>query len=388
MRKYLTIAGLLIVGSIVFSSMTGLAQSFRSSDNLVVGKSETVDSALFAGGRNIDIAGTINGDLFCAGMNVSISGKVKGDVFCAAQSLRVSGEIEGSVKLAGQTVNFSSPKVAKAGVVGQTVTIDSATEVTQDAQLAGQDLTVNGDVGRDLAVAGQNVVIANKVGRDVTGSVEKLTLSSGAEVGGDLDYTSTTEAVIQDGAVVSGSVNRQQPKEKQSTNFAVFKPVSILYLFFAMIIVSLVLVVAFPRLFNETNGRIMSLPGKTALIGFAGVFFTPILAILLMITVVGIPLAILILLAWMVVLFVSGPAFAYSVGARVWKRSESPMIIMLVGSVLLILLYIIPIIGFFAVVAAGLLGTGALLSEMFGLDRPAQKVTATATKSAKSKKSK
>lgn len=376
MRKYLAIAGLLVLGSIIFSAGTGLAQSFRSGDNITVAKNETVNSALFAGGRNIDIAGTVNGDVYCGGMNVTISGNIKGDVFCAAQTLRVSGDIKGSVKLAGQSVILSSPNVDKVGIAGQTVTIDRETEISQDAMLAGQDLSLNGVIGRDLAVAGQNVTIGNLVKRNVTGSVERLTLTSDAQVDGNIEYTSNNELVEQQGASVQGTITKQQPKESQKEMMP-FKPIGILYVFFAMLIISLVLVLLFPRLFNKTNERISILPGKTALIGVAGIFLSPIVIGLLAATIVGIPLAILMFLAWIIVLFLSGPTLAYTIGKKVWKSATSPMLIMLVGSLLLVVLYVIPIIGFFAVLTAGILGTGAILSEMFNLAEPQAKIKKT-----------
>ncbi|MCA9344417.1 polymer-forming cytoskeletal protein [Candidatus Saccharibacteria bacterium] len=376
MRKYLTIAGLLILGSVVFTTTSGFAQSFRSGDNITVAQSETVDSALFAGGRNIDIAGRVNGDVYCAGMNVTVSGTVKGDVFCAAQTLRVSGVIEGSVKLAGQSVILSSPTVDKVGIAGQTVTIDRETEISQDVMLAGQDLSVNGVVGRDLAVAGQNVSIGNLVKRNVSGNVERLTLTSDAQVDGNIEYTSNNDLVEQQGASVQGNTTREQPKENQKENIP-FKPIGMLYILFAMLIISLVLVLLFPRLFNKTNERISILPGKTALIGVAGIFLSPIVIGLLAATIVGIPLAILMFLAWIIVLFLSGPTLAYTIGKKVWKSATSPMLIMLVGSLLLVVLYVIPIIGFFAVLTAGILGTGAILSEMFNLAEPQAKIKKT-----------
>ncbi len=369
MRKNLLIAGLLVIGSLIFVSASGLAESVRSGDNITVAKGETVDSVLFTAGRNIDIAGTVNGDVYCAGMNVSVSGTVNGDIFCAAQTLRVSGEVEGSVKLAGQTVNIDSPMLEKVGAVGQSLTIDSQTKVEQDALLAGQDISLNGPIGRDLAVAGQNVTLSSEVKRNINGDVENLRLTSDARVGGDIEFTSANDLDRQDRAEVNGEITRLQPEVNKDVNNA-FMPIGVLYLLFAVTILALVLVLLFPGLFSATDSRIAINPGKTFLIGLAGIFLGPVLIGVLLATVVGIPLAILGILAWLVLLMLSGPTFAYSIGRKVWSKGQSQMLVMLVGALLLVVLSVLPIIGFFVVVLSGIFGLGALLSEMFGLQPP------------------
>jgi predicted membrane protein len=86
--------------------------------------------------------------------------------------------------------------------------------------------------------------------------------------------------------------------------------------------------------------------------------------LLLMLTVVGIPFALLLLAAWILVQALAGVMSAYYLGRKIWRRQRNPVLIMLVGSVLLIILYFIPFVGFIALVAALLLGTGMLLQEL------------------------
>jgi cytoskeletal protein CcmA (bactofilin family) len=114
------------VAVLSLAALTGIAgaQNFKSGDNVTVMSNEIVDSMLFAGGKNINIAGTVNGDVYCAGQTIAITGTINGDVFCAGQTITVSGTVNGSVRLAGQIVTLS-------GVID-----DSAT-------IGAQDLTIH-----------------------------------------------------------------------------------------------------------------------------------------------------------------------------------------------------------------------------------------------------
>lgn len=373
-KKFLFLGAVFLLGSLLFMNKSGFAQNIRSGDNVSIISSENIDSALFTAGKNIDIAGTVNGDVYCAGMNVTISGSVKGDIFCAAQTVRVSGKVDGSIKLAGQVITLTSENIRNAGLAGQTITIDSKTNINQDLIVGGQDVTINGTVSRDLLIGAQNLIIDSKINRDIKGEVENLTLAKNAVIGRDIDFTSKNNINRQDGSKVNGKITKRQVKEKEDNKS--FIPFGILYAYFALTIVSLVLILVFPSLFNATFQRIDLNIGKSALIGFAGLFLTPIIVTVMFMTVVGIPLAILLLLAWIVTLLLTGPTAAYFVGKKVWKNSKSTMLTMLIGSLLVITSYIIPVVGVFVMLVVGVIGEGALLSELFNVSKPQTKKSA------------
>ena len=91
---------------------------------------------------------------------------------------------------------------------------------------------------------------------------------------------------------------------------------------------------------------------------------------------IGIPLGILLMLIYFLVLFVSGPTFGYFLGRLILAHSKQPVLIMLVGSAVLLVLYFIPIISFFAAIAAIFFGSGIFLSEaMRRLPKPTQKIS-------------
>jgi hypothetical protein len=142
-----------------------------------------------------------------------------------------------------------------------------------------------------------------------------------------------------------------------------------------LLITALVVTALVPRVLNRVSQQGMKRPGMSLLVGFGANIAVPIIIFLLLVTIVGIPVAILLLLAWLLINLSSGIFSAYWLGRRVWKTQHNAFLIMLTGSMILILLYFIPIISIFALVLATWLGEGMLLLELKNrLPRPDYRV--------------
>lgn len=353
----------------VFGIMSkAMGQSFQTGTNVNVPESKTIDGSFYAAGRTLDINGTINGDLFCAGQNITVNANVKGDIICAGQNLHISGTVDGDIRAAGQTISINAKVGHSVTAAGQSFTLESTGSVVNDLTASSGDLNVNGKVGRDTLLNGRDVNITSSIGRDVKANVDKLTLSSTATVGGNLNYTSNNDANIEEGAKVNGKVTRTSPSPSSRKYFA---PVAVtfvwaLYMFLSLLLLSVVLSLLFPRAFHATSQQGLSHPWRSLLVGFVALFAAPILFIALMLTVVGIPLALLFGLAWFMTLVLSGPFFAYFTGRLILRNSDLPVLIMLVGAAVVLVVYLIPILGLFAIFVAITMGTGMILVESFG----------------------
>lgn len=362
------------------------AHDIRTGDNIVTAQNEVIDETLFAFGKTLDISSEVNGDIFCAGQTINVSGDVHGDVICAGQTINISGNVDGDIRLGGQTVNVSGRVDGNASIVSQTFTLQPSGEITGDLSTGAEDVSLSGPVGRDVAVAGSNVIIANTVGRNVLGSLESLELTSTAVVEGNIEYTSQNELVIDSGAVVSGSIDRNIPESNSSNSSSIFgwAIAWVIYIFLAMLVTSLVLALLIPGVLKSTTDKIIKSPWKALLIGFLASLVAPLILIILGVTVIGIPLMILFGLIWIVIVMLSGPFTAFYLGRLLLSKSGA-FLTMLVGSVVLLVIYFIPIIGIFALIAAYWLGTGMILLEL-SKRTPEQLVEATEDASPKKSK--
>jgi cytoskeletal protein CcmA (bactofilin family) len=388
MRKIKLLLGGLSMSVLLLVGYAGLANahSFRAGTNVIVSSNEKVDESLFVAGNNVDVSSEVFGDVFCAGQTVTVSGTVHGDIICAGQTVTITGAVDGDVRLAGQTVTVSGNVSGNATVASQAFTLSSTSRVGGDLTVTSKSSTLNGSVERDVAAAGETVVVASGVGRNIRGAVTDLQLASSAKVAGDIEFTSNRDVSKADGAVVSGTVTRSEPPRENdviATKTAAFGVGWLVYAFLAMLAAALALVLLFPRLFHGITNQAMPMPWKALLTGFIASLAVPVVLVVLAITLVGLPLALIVGLAWLLVLLLSGPVFGYYLGRLLLQNSRQPLLIMLAGAGLLFVLYFIPLIGALAMLAALWFGSGMLLQELFArTPRPAYTLAGTPKKKA------
>lgn len=356
--------GLVVLSALAFVGVAG-ASSFKSGNSVTVAASETINSMLFAAGSNVDIAGTVNGDVYCAGQTVTISGTVHGDVFCAGRSIIISGKIDGGVRLGGQTVTLSGTVGNSATIGAQDFIIDKNGVISRDLLGGIQNTTINGRIGRDMVAGSRTLTINGFVGRDINSGVETLAVGSTGRVGGNVEYISTTDLTVTSGGKILGTVTRTEPTNDQNKNVS---PAGIRFGWFVFVILTalalvLILVGLFPRILNDSAVLAIKKPGQTVLVGTIAAIMAPVLIVTLMFTVVGLPVAILILLVWLAIMIVSGPFAGYLLGKVMLKNQKQPVLIALAGTSVLTVTYFIPIIGFFTLLAAYLFGTGMVLMQ-------------------------
>jgi len=367
--KVFGVAVLTVILSLVAFVTVADAQTFRADQSSTIASSETVDGSAFITGSAVDIAGKVNGDLYCIGQNVTISGTVEGDVLCAAQTITFTGSASGNIRLAGQTVSVSGNVTKSASLAGQTVTIDGQAQIGQDATMLGQSVTVNGKVSRDIVIASSAATVNGAVGRNVTANVETLNLANNATVGGALNYTSPQKITMDKNAVVTGKVTytKTEVNPAKETAANAYNPVGSIVWSLMLLASAVVFALLFPSLLHRVTGSsALSVPQSllAVLVGFVAGIVMPIAIVLLMITVLGIPFALVVLLTWILILSLSGVFAAYYVGRIVWRTQTNAVLIMLVGALIIIVLLLIPIVNVLVWLLAAWYGSGVILLRL------------------------
>lgn len=234
-----------------------------------------------------------------------------------------------SLYAAGQDVTVNTNVDGSLTIAGETVSVTNDATISKDAWIAGRQVAVEGLIGRDLTIRAQNAIINGHVKGDVTYYGMNLSLGPDAVVDGDLRYYSASKAVIDDGAKVSGTIyphswrdepigNRgmmgsdhqnhmgwdDQPREERSWMHERSRfysvpgyQMSLAGAVFFGLLASLVV------LFGPTHADSMSkaafeAPLMAMVIGFFWLAGIPILAVMSAVTIVGLPLAGILLLLW------------------------------------------------------------------------------------------
>jgi hypothetical protein len=111
-------------------------------------------------------------------------------------------------------------------------------------------------------------------------------------------------------------------------------------------------------------------PGRSALIGLGIVVVPPVLVLPLFLTLVGIPVALLLLLTWVVALFLGPLPAVTAAGTRLLRGKGGIALGLLVGTVVWRgAMWLLPLIAVLLYLAALLVGLGALGSAAWNLRR-------------------
>jgi hypothetical protein len=243
----------------------------------------------------------------------------------------------------------------------------------------GQSLTIGADETVDKAVAiGGSVTVAGHVRRDAVAIGGSVTILPGASVGGDSVAIGGTVSVAE-GATLEGdnvSLGGAIPTTVGSmTRWVVGGPHMLSTFRFAsrlmravlVLIIALLIAVAFPVALTRTRAYLVDRPGLSALAGVAVLLgFVP-LCILLGVTIIGIPLipvAVMLLVALFLFGFTVSAAW---LGERLpFLREKTPVKAVALGSVVFVLVGLIPWIGTPALILAAAFSAGATLLSRFG----------------------
>lgn len=342
---------------------------------VTVAADETINDTLLALGQTVSIDGTINGDLLAFGQSVTVRGNVTGNVITAAQSVTIEGTVGGTVLGAGEGVRLENARVGRDFYgFGNGVEIAAGTNVAGNAMGFGSTIDVDGRVGIDLkGFGGNTVTVSGAVERNFDGAANTVTVESTARVGGNVTghVGNAGDLKIEDGAVIGGATSEQLVERGQRRDHNRYLNPG--YYFGQVVWLAGIFVVGLLLLWLVPILREVSLPNAVAVlrsfgIGLAAAVTLPVAALILCITVVGIPLGILTFVLGAMGLFFSKAIMAQIIGRAVLRnRPTLPhyAVTLLVGDVIILVAINLPWFGGLANLLVTLTGFGIIVSLIY-----------------------
>jgi len=130
--------------------------------------------------------------------------------------------------------------------------------------------------------------------------------------------------------------------------------------FISLIITALGIAFLFPKSLDDSAEYAKKQPFVTGFAGLLTLIITPLTLLLLVVSVVGFPLAVIIGCIFGAVVLLSTPFVAHLIGSELFPQRSHP-IRSLVGAVLLLLLYAIPVINIVTIGIVTVYGTGLVV---------------------------
>jgi hypothetical protein len=263
---------------------------------------------------------------------------VRSLLFAGAVILAFSGPWVGTA-LAQDGTSASHDQVVLTGrlVIASDETVDAAVILDGPA-------VVEGTVREVLVVLNGDADISGTVEKDVVVINGDVVIRSGAVIGGDL--VTQSAPTIEEGATIRG--DQSNPMTRFDFDFATgFAGRIAWWIAFSVsvLVLGLLLLAFAPRLFPAVQQAATADLGSSIGWGLGLFFLLPIGAVLLLVTVVGIPLGVFTLLA-LAFLYTLGYVVAtIGLGSRVMRSTQSRYVAFLGGWVVLRLLALIPFVG-------------------------------------------
>ncbi len=239
-----------------------------------------------------------------------------------------------------------------------------------DVFVAGGQITINSDINGKIVAAGGNI--------DLKGSAKNIVIS-----GGNINIHST--AVISRDAFISGgrvsnagringnltvrSENFQntgsaghvdfKKNEASQQTFGVFR---ILFTV-GFLILGIILIKLFPAQFFKVEEEMMKSTIVKTVAGFVFIIVTAVLLILVAVTVIGLPVAIISGMLFVIALMLSTSFVSFAVGRKVvdlFKFKTNDILIFIFGFIILNIIFLIPYAGGLIWIIAVSLGFGAI----------------------------
>jgi len=323
----------------------------EAKDVFAAGNNTNVDAVnasgnVFAAGNMVNVAeSTVLADIFAAGQNVSIDKtNVSGNVFAAANNIALDSVNAGDIFATAQIIDF--------------------TGTADNMYLAGGNVTLNGTATGDVYVEAESITFGDdfKVTGNLTVKAKQEPAINGVSYGSYSFVENTTDA-------------SETVKEVGIVAKVIKKITSLLYWIPAMIILSLLLIFLFGKNLDEAKDMLVTKPAGLIVTGVVGWIAIPVAAVILAITVIGIPLAAIIGLVYIILVW-AGLTFAGASLGRLVLPKLHPVLSSIIGVAILELVRIIPVVGGFVAIAADMYLIGYVL-YVFYLNKTLEKKEAT-----------
>lgn len=343
------------------------------------------DNASFAMGHDVYLAGNApvfsgdaaTEDLFMAGQHVSVQAPVTGAAHLAGRKIEVNAAVGSDLFAAGYTVTVSAPVAGDANLAGFEATL--AQGAGGNLRAGANEVTLDGTVGGYALLSAATLTMNGVVTGDATLAVDTVTFGPDARVGGALMIYASDPAnvTVPESVAPAARVKIIQRTDANAPNWSDVNPVRVStwdIIRSALIgivitgLVALLVIALAPRQVQLWRDVAQAHPWRAILSGFLVASALVGSGVVLAMTLVGVFLLPLVMIAVMVAVFAGYALGSYVLGSALWiafgRAMPEGLIgkfgLAMLGAALVALAWFVPILGWFFALAVTLMGIGTL----------------------------
>lgn len=359
---------LLLIVWMVQCSFLMAQEENQESEVIVLPVGTVYQGDYFACGKSIEISGTVLGDVYLLGEQIVIDGTVDGDVIACGGSLDISGNVTNNVRiLAGQVLIH--------GKVGANVTaLAGSLQLLSSAEIDGSVVAIAGNtdiaahIHCDVTALSSNLRVSSEIDKSLKGYVGYMRITSRSKIRGNVDYRSHVPACIDQGAMIGGqlihhpSFVHELIKGTWIQKLLVgSKVLALMMNFFYSSVVGIILIKLFPKNVEAALSSLSERPWFALAYGIVLLIALPLVSLILLMTILGIPFAITLIALNIVCLYTAKIYSIFWASNRAFKRFLKPnrFSTLCLGLLIYFCLTIIPVFGTILSLLTMLFGLGA-----------------------------
>lgn len=298
-------------------------------------------------GRNVELTGESAGDVYVFAGSLISKAAIHGDLVVFAGEALISGEVAGNIRGATGKFTFNG-KTRNVTVAAGNLALGDQAEA-HDVFAASGESSVQGAM-RNLAIASGKMHLNGSIQEDARLAVEQATFGSSASITGNLVLKSKIKPQGFDSIAVGGNREFREVQHR--------KPVASVFDGILKMFSLLALVYVLWALPGIKNAILSFQPSaKNVLLPIVWATLIPIAAIILLITMIGVPIALVLgALAFIGAVIAKSFAVIFLGSAFATKQMTNIHLTLIVVSIVSVLLGFIPYIGWIISLVLCLLG--------------------------------
>ena len=313
------------------------AKQFYANDKIKI--NEQQDYSVFAAGQEIDISSFIDGSTFVAGEDITITSS-QDIIFAAGEDIKIKDAYAKDVFVAGMELEINNSQI-------------------RDLFAFAEDIEINSEISHNAYLGATKVVIDSKIMGNVYIAAEEIIIKDGAKIMGTLEYPETAYIRISDDAIIENTKEFNVNEPDMGTSIQVMIT-DFINSYLTILVTGIAFIILFRKQFDKLEKEELSFENvaKKVGLGFLLLIAAPIVALILMFSIVGVPLSFMLLALYIMLIYISIIPSGYFIAYKLLhKNIKNDYLLLAIGILGIKLLEFVPVIGFLV----------ALISLCFGM---------------------
>ncbi len=375
------LASLVLCGSVFLMCLVPVYAAENSS---TVSLTTSNGDNFYTVGEYLTTTNDVPDDFFAAGQAIEVNNPVTGDVAAAGTTIDISADVGGDVRIAGQTLRVAANVADHLIAFGQIIILRSNASIGGDAWLGGTTIEISAPIAGDARIYANHVTISAPIAGNALIEANQITFTGEGRINGNLDLTAPQNIAPEK---VGGEITFQETKSgEKAKDFkyqaqALFSGFSF-FMFLASLLLGGLIIFLLQPFWRSYSETVRTRPFVNFAVGLLVLIIMPILAIICMATLVGLPVGFIILFLYIASIIFVSIMDGIALGAfffPVTKTTDFRHLLasFVLGSILLFLLGLVPIAGAFLKFVIFILALGAFFHikwELFGALRKTKKI--------------